>query len=142
IVVFRDGDPEGSPADKGLIAGLDHLLIEGASVTVTETPTGEDANSILQQHGIEALAELLASAIPAELSPEGECIRLSRLERLEYALERKAAAKRLGIPIADLDREVGRHRGSGAGAGALSSADEDSDEIELMEDPPDLAEVL
>jgi hypothetical protein len=57
--VFRDGDAPGSPADKGLIRGVDHLLLEGASeVLVTQTPAGEDSNSILQRD-VEAVRALL-----------------------------------------------------------------------------------
>jgi hypothetical protein len=52
VIILRDGDEPGSPADKSLIRGIDHLLLTGTkTVRVTETPPGEDANSILQSGG-------------------------------------------------------------------------------------------
>ena len=48
ILIVRDGDKPGSGADKGLIAGVDHLLLEGAIVHITHTPPGDDANSIVR----------------------------------------------------------------------------------------------
>ena len=38
IIVVRDGDGPGSPADRGLAAGVDHLLLGGATVKITCTP--------------------------------------------------------------------------------------------------------
>ena len=99
IVVCRDGDEPGSSADEGLVKGVDHLLLEGADVRVTNTPAGEDANSILQAEGTSALNELIADAAPATLSLDGEITRLSRLDPLDYDRERKAAAERLGIRV-------------------------------------------
>src|SRR5215471_15927559 len=78
VLVCRDGDPEGSPADKAIIAGLDALLVQKLTVDVVPRPgkkddngnwIKEDANSIWQEDGgREALAGLLDSAFPAELS--------------------------------------------------------------------------
>ena len=61
ILIVRDGDKPGSGADKGLIAGVDHLLLEGAIVHITHTPPGDDANSILESDGQAALQELLTN---------------------------------------------------------------------------------
>ena len=46
VVVFRDGDLEGSAADDCLEKGVDRMILDGARVRVTQTPTGHDANSI------------------------------------------------------------------------------------------------
>jgi len=142
IVVVRDGDEANSPADNALIAGLDHLLLEGASVQVTATPQGEDANSILQAGGAEALAELLSDTCPAELSIEGEFTRLARLDSVEYDRERKPMADRLGIRLPTLDHEVGRRRSARPNSAAPDSAPEDADEIELVDEPIELRQVL
>lgn len=110
VVVVRDGDEPGSPADKALITGIDHLLLEGAAVRVTDTPRGADANSILREDGREALIELIDQAIPAELSRDGEIARLSGLDLLDYDQERKPAAERLGIRLETLDEAVAQKR--------------------------------
>ena len=109
------------------MAGLDHLLLEGASVWVTLTPLGEDANAILQTGGTAALAELLANTCPAGLSIDGEFIRLSRLDRVNYDRERKPMAERLGIRLPTLDHEVRRRRGPGPGLAAPRAAAEEDD---------------
>ena len=110
ITVFRDGDEPGSGADKGLVAGVDHLLLEGAVVRVTSTPNGQDANDVLLAGGLVALRELIAGAEPATLSRDGEITRLSRLDRLAYDAERKAVAGQLGIRVPTLDQEVAKRR--------------------------------
>jgi hypothetical protein len=75
IIVVRDGDAAGSEADKGLIKGLDHLLLElgDDAVRVTATPLDADANSILTSgnDGAAQLNVLIDAAIPAELSLGG-----------------------------------------------------------------------
>jgi hypothetical protein len=38
VVVIRDGDEPGSPADKALTAGVDHLIFQGTAVRVTDRP--------------------------------------------------------------------------------------------------------
>jgi hypothetical protein len=111
VLVIRDGDARGSPSDKALIAGVDHLLNEGAAVVrITDTPPGEDANSILQKEGPEGLLALINASTPAQLSIDGEVTRLSRLERLDYAQRRLGEAKRLGITAKVLDAEVKQQR--------------------------------
>ena len=110
IVVVRDGDDPGSPADQGLSAGVDNLLLEGAKVSVTCTAPGDDANSILAGSGPKALQELLADTVLGELSQAGVITSLSRLGSLDYDAARKEAAERLGIRVSTLDQEVARRR--------------------------------
>lgn len=124
-VVFRDGDPEGSAADKALIKALDHLMLSGANVRVTETPPGGDANSILQSDGPAAIQSLVRDAPAAELSVRGEVQRLSSLDRLSYELERAPVAKRLGIRATVLDELVKQvHRETAVEQSADPLADE------------------
>ena len=109
IVVFRDSDPVGSPADQALITGIDALLLEGAGVRVTPMAAG-DANAIMQTEGLERLAELIAAAVPATLSLRGKTIELSRLEPLDYAQQRTGAAKEYKVPVGTIDTEVKKLR--------------------------------
>jgi hypothetical protein len=99
VTIVRDGDAPGSAGDKALQDGIDHLILDGVDVYVTVTPLGSDANKILQEAGVDALAELLDKAEPATLSMQGEIEKLARLSPLDYALIRKAEAKRLQIPL-------------------------------------------
>jgi hypothetical protein len=111
VVVVRDGDPPDAPASAALIRGLDHLLLTGAKVRVTATPPGADANSLLQSGGIEALRALVLAAEPAQLSRDGEVLRLAALNNvLDYDVERVAVAKRLGVRRSQLDKEVAARR--------------------------------
>jgi hypothetical protein len=51
VLVVRDGDAP-DKSTRTLLRGVDHLLLEGAtSVRVTETPEGEDADSIIKKDG-------------------------------------------------------------------------------------------
>ena len=63
-VIVRDGDPPGSEADRAVTRGADRLLLAGRRVAITQTPAGEDANSIWQSadDGRKALADLIAGA--------------------------------------------------------------------------------
>jgi hypothetical protein len=108
VVIVRDGDAPGSGADIALTKGIDRLLLDGAQVRVTPTPVDADANSILIADGPQALAELISKASPAQLSREGELERLSRMDPVDYEIERKTAAKRLleGGRVSALDREI------------------------------------
>jgi DNA primase len=51
VVVFRDGDAADSAAAKQLCEACDRWLLAGARVRVTDTPAGEDANSLMQERG-------------------------------------------------------------------------------------------
>jgi hypothetical protein len=110
VTLVRDGDAPGSAGDKALQDGIDHLILASVDVYVTPTPLGLDANSILQETGVDALTDLLDKAEPAILSKEGEIEKLAHLSPLDYALIRKAEAKRLGIPLGILDTEVRKAR--------------------------------
>jgi hypothetical protein len=100
VLIIRDGDKASSRAARSLIRGVDHLLLTGAaSVRATATPEGEDADSILKQHGIDALRALILEAEPKELSPDGEARRLADIrDPIDLALARNEVAKRLKIP--------------------------------------------
>ena len=123
IIVVRDGDQPGSPADLGLTAGVDHLLLERAVVKITTTPPDQDANSILQEGGPAALQELLTDTYPGELSRDGMIAALARLERLDYDAARKGAAEKLGVRVLTLDLEVDRRRPKQQGGAETSEED-------------------
>jgi hypothetical protein len=111
FVICRDGDPPDHPASKSLIRGIDHLLLEGAAqVLVTAPAEGTDNNDVLQSGGIQALQELVAATTPAELSMDGEIIRLSRLPPREYECERKKIKETGAYRVGFLDREVKKER--------------------------------
>ena len=111
VVVFRDGDAPGKPADRGLVAGVDHLLLEGAAVKVTNTPDGQDANSILQAAGPDALRALIDDAAEAELSLDGDIQRIARLDGGDYERERHLVAQRhKPVRLTSIDSEVQRLR--------------------------------
>ena len=111
VTIVRHGDAADSDAAKALQEGVDHLLLLGCDVHLTALPPeGEDANSILKEHGVEAAQLLLNSAQPAALSLNGEIKKLSRLDDLAYAQARKQAAKELGIGVGVLDAERKKHR--------------------------------
>jgi hypothetical protein len=110
VLVVCDGDDPASAAHKGLVAGLDNLLLQTSTVWRTKTPTGEDANSVLMRGGAVALKKLQDEAVPAELSPDGEAVRLSRLDRVSYDRECKATAKKLDIRTATLREMVAEKR--------------------------------
>jgi Protein of unknown function (DUF3631)/Toprim domain len=127
LLVFRDGDDPSSVASRrGLPAGIDHLLIGGARVKITDTPLDADANSILQQGGIDAIYAVVEGAVPAELSPRGHVGQCANLSELDYQLIRKQRAKTLGIKVTALDHQVylerARRRG---GIDDLGTEDED-----------------
>jgi hypothetical protein len=112
VLIVRDGDTPGSPADKSLIRGIDHTLLTGAkAVRVTETTPGEDANSVLQSGGIEVLRTLIGAAKPAALSADGEAQRLARIrDPILYAQAVKAAAKTFGVDKAAVEAKVAAKR--------------------------------
>jgi hypothetical protein len=143
IVVVRDGDAPGSPADRALIRGIDHLLLQGADVRVTATPAGADANSILQADGAAALNALIDGAVAAKLSLAGEVQRLARLDPADYDPERKPVADKFGMRLPTLDAMVAAARprkakgdDGGAGNGLVER------EPDPWPEPVQLAEVL
>jgi hypothetical protein len=143
ITVVAQGDAPNSPAAKDLQAGLDKLILDGCDTHVTPIPPlGEDANSILQGHGVEAVQLLLDNAAPAKLSLDGEIEKLARLDDLAYAQIRKAEAKRLGITqVGILDKERQKHRAAHAAAPPGSDWDDISADPVAHEEV-DLADTL
>ena len=94
-IIVRDGDPPNGPADKALRRGIDHLILQGATVRVTDTPLKADANSILVEHGPDALAALIANATEHDLTDEGEVKRLAKIDDpFEFRLERKRVKRK------------------------------------------------
>ncbi len=138
VIVFRDGDDSTSPAAKQLVEAVDRWLLAGVRVRVTDTPPGEDANSLLLAKGGEELRRLVAEAAPAELSFNADVVRLAGLEPVQYERERQAAAKRHDVRVAFLDGAV-----KAARADAEATAQEDDeDEAPHPEPVTDLAPVL
>jgi putative DNA primase/helicase len=123
VLVLRDGDEPGSRADRALIEGVDHYILEGASVRISATPLDEDPDSILRASGPAGLMALIGTASDlAGLSRDGEIIRLSRLDPLDYESQRKLKAEELGIRVGALDEAVQRQRRT-AGAATTPAAD-------------------
>jgi hypothetical protein len=124
VLIVRDGDKPGCKAEGSLLRGIDHLILSGtASVRVTRTPDGEDADSFLKQHGVETLRALILNAEPAALSPDGEARRLATIrDPIDLALARNDVAKRLKIPKSALDAKLSAVRK------ALSALEEDTDD--------------
>jgi hypothetical protein len=110
VIVMRDNDGEDAPATKGLIKGLDALLLSGAKVLETNTPLNRDAANYIEKGEHDALRQLLLNARLAQLSLGGEVSRLSRLDLLSYEKERKGVADRLSVRVGVIDRLVDRLR--------------------------------
>ena len=111
VTVFRDSDPDGSPAARALQRGLDHLILDGANVYVTiKAPDGYDANKILTEFGAEEIALSLDRAEQATLSLDGKIEELAGLDELEYEQVRLQKAKELGIRVSVLDDKVEQAR--------------------------------
>jgi hypothetical protein len=112
ITIVRDGDPMGSPADRDLWTGVDALITAGATVKVTQTPEGEDANSIWKAKGCRTapLSDLLASAVDAKLSAGGalrnEIRRLAGLAEDQYQAEVSPVARKLKASADYIRKEV------------------------------------
>jgi hypothetical protein len=117
VIVVRDGDAAKSDADKALIAGLDHLLLElgDDAVRVTETPLDADANSILTSgnDGAAQLNALIDAAVPAVLSFSGEVKKLARLhassapdDAVEFARLRIEISEKFKVPLRQLNRLI------------------------------------
>jgi hypothetical protein len=137
IVVMRDGDADGSPADRALLKGVDHLLLHGAAVKVTPTPRQQDgqpkpdANRIFLTEGADALNALVDAAAPAELSRDGQVQRLARLKPEDYDPERRAIADKFDLRLPTLDGMVAAARPRKRKDG------EDRKDLGLVEREPD-----
>lgn len=113
VIFFQDSDPDGSPARAGLQAGIDSLILQGASaVRCTEWNKAGDANAILQTQdlGTKALKRLLATPAGGALSFEGEVKRLADMPPTEYEKARRTIAKAHDVRVQHLDREVALRR--------------------------------
>ena len=141
VVVFKDGDDPVNPAVKGLTKGVDRLILRGAAVAVTDTPLGEDANSILQSDGPSALLALVDAATPADLSLDGHIERCAGLSVTEYEETRTDLAKELSVRVAFLDEQVKACRRETDGEDAPQNG-LGIEEIVAWPDPVDLADVL
>jgi hypothetical protein len=142
VVVVRDGDTKDSAADQALTSGVDTLILAGTLVLVTETPQDEDANSILCKLGPDALRVLIEGAKEAKLSRAGDITRLARLDALDYAAERKAAAKVWGLStVKALDQAVEAERVKVRVEGGRSSEEQPAETV-WHEAITDLSEVL
>jgi hypothetical protein len=125
FVIFKDGDVAGSAAERGLQDGVDHLLLCGATVRVTQTPEGLDANSLLQDGKQEALRELIEQAQLAVLTVRGDAQRLARLPREEADRERKTVAKKHGVRVDTLDALIKAARTAAQFTDAVIPPDEE-----------------
>jgi hypothetical protein len=133
IIVARDGDEPGSAPDKALVAGLDRLVLGGASVRVTTTPRGRDVNDLYQgKGGLAHLTKLLATAPEAILSREGEFERVARMPKLDRGPELRSISRRFDIPIDDVRKEVAKREPK------QSPAPDDGEEVarSFREAPP------
>jgi len=113
ILLVTDGkDAKGSPAARGLQAGIDYLLTAGMKVAATETPARDDANSIWMdpKRGKRALRRLLAKPVDALLSFEGRVSQLAELPPTAYEQARRETALRYSVRTRHLDREVAIER--------------------------------
>ncbi len=144
VTMARHGDEPGSAADRGLIAGLDRLLLAGITARVAHTPLHADANSILLDAGPSEVATLLRQASAATLSLAGEVQRLSKLDPAGYDRERVGVAKRFApLRLATLDAAVTKALGKpDSGKPKTVSAELVSHEPNPSPDPVHLAEVL
>jgi hypothetical protein len=108
VLIVPDGDKPDSRAHKTLLRGIDHLWLTGAtSVRAALMLPGEDADSFLKKHGIEALRTLIFNAEERPLSPDGEAQRLARIrDPIDFALARNKVAKDLKIPKSALDAAI------------------------------------
>ncbi len=134
VVVFRDGDAPDSPASRTLTTGVDHLLIGGALVKVTATSPGADANSVLQDGGVEPVRALVDSALPAKLSPEGIVKQCASLNEMCYQLARRKHAKSIGIKLSVLDQQVARERARRRGNDKAAPAEDEDIHPERVND--------
>jgi hypothetical protein len=146
ITFARDGDEPDSTADKALVEGIDHLLLQKAEARVTVTPLGKDANDILREDGADAPNALVDAAVSAELSEAGEIKRLAGLKETdpaEYDRERVRIADKFGMRRPTLDKKVAQEKTAPKGGkGEADSNGLVEREPQPWHDQVSLAEVL
>jgi putative DNA primase/helicase len=148
IIFTRDGDEPDSAADKALIEGLDHLVLQKAEVRVTQTPLGKDANNILREDGSDALTAMVDAAVAVELSEAGEMKRLAQItDPAQYDRERKRIAEKFGIRRPTVDKKVeaekeGSKKSKHQGKGEADGNGLVEHEPQPWHEPVRLAEVL
>jgi hypothetical protein len=139
VTIFRDSDPDGSPAAKALQAGIDDLILDsGAEILATPNdPDGYDANRVLTERGTEGVARVLDAAEPAILSLDGKIEELARLDKLEYERVRVQKAKEFGIRVGVLDEKVDQTQARMRAAAHRNSgpdwADIEDEEVDLCD---------
>ncbi|HYN38940.1 MAG TPA: VapE domain-containing protein, partial [Rhodospirillales bacterium] len=67
VIVARDGDAPGSKAEIQLRHAVTILRQRGCQVAVAEPPTGKDFNDVLVEGGEDAVRDLIAAAVNADL---------------------------------------------------------------------------
>jgi hypothetical protein len=141
VVVFEDGDEKGSPADRGCVRGIDHLINAGMYVWTVPTPLELDANAILTEPhlGIEHLRTMLRREhlFRPSLSFEARVAKLAKLDGVQFAQERSAILKIFktdGITAKQLDDAVKKLRPRSGKPGDVDDASAGGQ----PEPPPDL----
>jgi Protein of unknown function (DUF3631) len=161
VVIARDADPAGSPADQALWRGVVRRLGQGLKVAVTSRPNDiapKDAPPLkdlddVYRHDPELVPVLLDGA-NLEHGRLGDAVDsaifdlVSRLDAVELGRARKSIAVLLGIPLGSLDDKLGelvkkRVEGGGEpGDDGLPGKPLTFDEIEPWPDPINGAELL
>jgi hypothetical protein len=121
----QDGKPLAPMHDRDYQRAIDHWMLEGLDVYVAPDPPDglKDADEVLKALGPEALRALVAAATRAELSAEGWCIKLARMDEIEYERNRDRFGSELGVRLATLD---GMRR---KGAKGVSGDEEEDDAV-------------
>src|ERR1017187_2032279 len=119
IVVAADNDAfttdkDGRPNNPGIEKGREAALAIGARIAIPQfkdiTTKPTDYNDLANLEGLDAVKTQIENATnPKEADPE-IFARLAKLTPTEYDRAREAEAKKLGIRIATLDREVEQRR--------------------------------
>ncbi|HZT88194.1 MAG TPA: hypothetical protein VFA12_09500 [Stellaceae bacterium] len=129
VVIWPDHDEPGRryAEDVARLA----MAVGAASIAIVKVPAAwphgwDIADAPPEDAAPDALAELLQSAIPwtpvtptepsVDVDSITEIMRLARLPLIEYGRERKAAAQRLGCPVAILDKAVAAEQSNGGPA--------------------------
>ncbi len=113
VTLWPDHDAPGQDAMKAVAAELERIGAGAvAMVAVPEAwPAKWDvADPLPEGVAPDALAAMLADAVPPPLDVPGEIARAAELPGIEYQLERKGIAQRLGLGLVALDKAVNRAR--------------------------------